>query len=281
MACRGALPLGGISGSALSPGVGEADCGMRLRVVYLDDHLIVVDKPSGMPSVPARSPCDPPSVIERLRSRFGAPHVDDDRLIEAVHRLDRDTSGLLVIARSLEVRRFLGRSFEERRIGKRYVALTDGELRVPDGWHTLHLPLGVDSVRPPRRLVCPLTGRRATTRFRVLAHGRCLDGRETSLVALEPVTGRSHQLRAHLAWLGRPILGDRLYNPIVDVGRNPVALALHATWIAFPHRLLVRRDDVLRHAVEMFDFHSRPDFTDHIGRDHPLGRIAESSACLQ
>lgn len=262
---------------------------MRPRVVYLDEHLVLVDKPSGVPSVPARSPHDPPSVVERLRLRLGGPDPAGEPFLEATHRLDRDTSGLLLLARSRDARRAVGRLFETRRVGKRYLALTVGRLEVAEGWHTLHLPLGADPFRRPARRACPVTGQSATTRFRVLAGGRLDDGRATSLVALEPVTGRSHQLRAHMAWLGRPILGDPLYGPptaprtpaevagsIVRQGR----LALHATWIAFPDWRPRRRGGV-EDASAMLTFRSLPDFTDHLGSAHPLGRIADASACLQ
>jgi len=266
---------------------------MRLRVVYLDDDLILVDKPSGMPSVPARSPLDPPSVVERLQARLGVPDPTIPRRIEAVHRLDRDTSGLLLLARSPDARRSLGRAFEQRRVGKRYLALTDGDLDAPEGWQTLHLPLGIDPLHPPRRRACPVTGQRATTRFRVLGRGRSANGRATTLLALEPVTGRSHQLRAHLAWLGWPILGDRLYGAGHRHGAEPARLALHAAWIAVPGRMGLEAHGGSSarpcaatgpspvRPMEVMAFHSAPDFNDHLGRDHALGRIAESSASFQ
>jgi tRNA pseudouridine32 synthase/23S rRNA pseudouridine746 synthase len=266
-----------------------SQAGMRLRVVYLDDELVVVDKPSGIPSVPARSRLEPPSVVERLGVRLGGPDPAGEPFLEAAHRLDRDTSGLLLLARSAAARRNLGRAFEERRIGKRYLALTAGRLETADGWHTLHLPLGLDPLQRPRRRVCAITGQSATTRFRVLASGRARDGRDTSLVVLEPVTGRSHQLRAHLAWLGRPILGDPLYGPPPAPWTSGTAtghserrpgLALHATWISLPECRPSREGGHGETSAEL-TFRSLPDFTDHLGTAHPLGRIADASACLQ
>lgn len=193
------------------------------RVVFADLHLVVCDKPSGMPSVPARTPLDPPDVAHRLAAHFGP--------LEAVHRLDRDTSGLLALARTPEARATLGRAFERGDVAKTYLAIVAGRPPQPAG--ELHLPLAADVDRPPRHRVDPVLGRRAATRWTILATARSiLDGSEVALVELEPLTGRSHQLRVHLAWLGCPILGDRLY------GRDPapaVPLALHAEGLAFAH----------------------------------------------
>ena len=193
-----------------------------IHVVFADDHLIVVDKPAGMPSVPARTPLDPPCVASRLRAGFGP--------LEAVHRLDRDTSGLLVLARSALARAALGRAFEHRLVRKRYEAIVHGVPVRPEG--ILHLPLAADPLRPPRSRVDPILGRPATTRWRVLTASSG-PGRPRSRLELEPITGRSHQLRVHLAWLGMPIVGDRLYGVVNEPAAS--RLGLHAAWLAFPH----------------------------------------------
>lgn len=188
-------------------------------IVLLDEHIVVVDKPAGMPSVPARTPLDPPSVVERLAARIGA--------VEAVHRLDRDTSGLLVLARTPHARAALGRAFEHRYVQKTYLAVVTGGMPADAG--TIHLPLAADPDQPPRQRVDPILGRRAESRWRRLAEAAD-GGRRLTLVSLEPITGRSHQLRAHLAWLGAPIAGDPLYGT-----GGPTGLALHATRLSFPH----------------------------------------------
>jgi tRNA pseudouridine32 synthase/23S rRNA pseudouridine746 synthase len=198
-----------------------------IRVVFADEHLVVVDKPTGVPAVPARTALDPPSVASHMQLEFGP--------LEAVHRLDRDTSGLLVLARSAPARSALGRAFEHRLVSKRYEAIVHGVPARPEG--VVHLPLAPDPARPPRSRVDPILGRPAITRWRLLATAS-VAGERWSRLELEPMTGRSHQLRVHLAWLGMPIVGDRLYGaPLFGTPRNPAAarLMLHAAWLAFPH----------------------------------------------
>ena len=215
-ACRGATASQFDAGSTSS----------GIRIVFADTDLIVVDKPAGMPSVPARTRLDPPCVASHMRAAFGD--------LEAVHRLDRDTSGLLVLARSSQARAALGRAFEARMVQKRYEAIVHGGPVHAEG--IVHLPLASDPQRPPRSRVDPILGRPATTRWRLLVTAP-VAGQQRSRLELEPVTGRSHQLRVHLAWLGMPIVGDRLYGPVHTAAQGLPAtrLGLHATWLTFPH----------------------------------------------
>lgn len=214
----------------MTPGAGPPSAAAHPpRVLWADEHLLAVDKPAGMPSVPARSRRDPPAA--------GAVLAPDWGPLEAAHRLDRDTSGVLILARSALARRRLGEAFERRAVRKEYVAVIHGVPPTPEGG--VHLPLAPDPGHAPRQRVDPIIGRPATTRWRTLA--RSADGHRT-LVALEPVTGRSHQLRAHLAWLGVPIHGDVLYGaPAGASGR----MLLHAARIGFPHPLTEALIEVL------------------------------------
>jgi len=193
-----------------------------VEVLHADAWLVAVNKPSGIPSVPARNPLDPPSVAQQLAAQFGP--------LEAVHRLDRDTSGVLLLARHREARVRLGEVFERGLVAKRYLAICRGWPALDHG--DLHLPLAADADRPPRHRVDPIHGRRAHTRWRLLAADEA-GGQTRSLLELEPQTGRSHQLRVHLAWLGLPIVGDRLYDRRLPP--DPPRLALHAAWLQTPH----------------------------------------------
>jgi tRNA pseudouridine32 synthase/23S rRNA pseudouridine746 synthase len=195
-----------------------------LRVVHEDPWLVVVDKPSGLLSVPGRGAHLQDSVLTRLRARF--PHATGPLL---VHRLDQDTSGLLLAALDAETHVALQRLFLEHTITKTYVAWVDGEVSVDAGEAgEIALPLRGDPDDRPRQLVDPLHGAAALTEWRVEARR----GERTRL-SLRPRTGRTHQLRVHLAHpagLGAPIVGDRLY------GRGgPERLMLHAAELRFTH----------------------------------------------
>lgn len=188
-------------------------------VLYRDAHLLLVRKPHLLLSVPGRHPRNRDCLIARLRQSF-----PDARI---VHRLDLDTSGIMVVALSRRAEAGLGRLFQERRVRKRYEAVVDG--RVDEDSGSIDLPLARDSAHPPRQRVCPQHGRPALTHFQVLER---LPG--ATRLALRPVTGRSHQLRLHLAAVGHPIVGCDLYAPPA-VRARASRLLLHATDLAFPH----------------------------------------------
>lgn len=190
-----------------------------LAPLYQDEHLLALDKPSGLLCVPGRGERMADCLSARVQARFA------DALV--VHRLDMDTSGLVLMARGPAVQRQLGLQFMARQVGKRYEAVVHGELREDDG--EIDLPLITDWPRRPRQKVDAQVGKPSLTRFRVL-------GREAgrTRVALEPVTGRSHQLRVHLMALGHPIVGDDLYGPEGDRARAG-RLMLHACEMALAH----------------------------------------------
>lgn len=188
-------------------------------IVHLDDCLVVVHKPAGMLSVPGRAPQDGSCAWSRVRQQV------PDALV--VHRLDMATSGLLLFARGPTLQRALSMAFAERAVDKRYEALVEGGPTAQAG--KIELPLAADWPNRPRQKVDATHGKPSITHWQVLAR----EGPRTRL-ALTPVTGRSHQLRVHLAALGWPIVGDRLYDV---AGRAEAAprLMLHACTLSLRH----------------------------------------------
>ncbi len=191
-----------------------------LAILYVDEYLLVVDKPAGLLSVPGRGEGKEDCLASRVEAIFA------DALI--VHRLDMDTSGLLLMARGKEMQGALSRLFRERLVDKRYVAVVDGLLARDAG--EVDLPLICDWPNRPRQKVDFDIGKRSLTKFALLDRDTSI-GR--SRVALEPVTGRSHQLRVHMATLGHPILGDDLYGG--EAYGKADRLLLHAMDLAFEH----------------------------------------------
>lgn len=198
------------------PGALEAP----LRVLHADERLLVLDKPAGLLCVPGRGPEGDDCLAHRVQA------VDPAALV--VHRLDMATSGLVLMARDAAMQRWLGLAFEQRRMHKRYEAVVAGLLAEDAG--EIDQPMVVDWPRRPLQKICPVEGRPALTRWRVLARD---PARGTTRVALEPVTGRSHQLRLHMASIGHPILGDELYAAPPWVEAAP-RLLLHACHLRLP-----------------------------------------------
>jgi tRNA pseudouridine32 synthase / 23S rRNA pseudouridine746 synthase len=188
------------------------------RTVFEDRWILVVDKPIGLLSVPGRTARLHDSVLTRLQARTGDG-------VQVVHRLDLDTSGLLLAAKDRDTYVALQRQFAERAIDKRYVALLDGRVRGEAG--TIDLALRTDVEDRPRQIHDPVHGKSALTEWRVLER----TGGRTRVIFF-PRTGRTHQLRVHAAHtlgLGAPIVGDRLY------GRADQRLMLHAEALSFTH----------------------------------------------
>lgn len=181
-----------------------------VRIVHADDRLVVIDKPAGLLSVPGRA--EPDCASARVQADY------PDALV--VHRLDQATSGLLLFARGPQAQRDLSADFAERRVHKVYIAVVGGRL---DGEGLIDLPLAADWPNRPRQQIDHDHGKPSQTRWRTLGH----EGPHTR-VALEPITGRSHQLRVHLAALGHPIVGDPLYAP-PDLASACSRLLLHAS----------------------------------------------------
>ena len=194
--------------------------------MHADEHLLVLDKPSGLLSVPGRGEDKQDCLSRRVQAHY------PDALV--VHRLDMATSGLMLMARSPAVQKALGLLFERREVHKRYTAVVEGELKPaasPDGWGLIDLPIIVDWPRRPLRIIDAERGKPSQTRWRALAFDQAT---HSTRVELEPLTGRSHQLRVHLQALGHPMLGDALYAPQAVQAKAP-RLLLHACTLAFTH----------------------------------------------
>ena len=191
------------------------------RIHFSDDAIVVAEKASGLLSVPGRGPDRQDCLSARVQAQFA------DALI--VHRLDMETSGLMLFARGIESQRVLSRAFETREVGKRYVAVVAGLIDEDEG--SIDLPLICDWPNRPRQMVDHELGKPSLTRYRVLSRDATM---HTTCVSLMPVTGRSHQLRVHMAALRHPMLGDSLYAPPGVQALSP-RLLLHATELRFAH----------------------------------------------
>jgi len=194
------------------------NCG--LAILYLSAQLIVVNKPSGLLSVPGRGAGKEDCLSRRVQAEF------TDALI--VHRLDMGTSGIVVMGRGADAQRALSVMFQERRVRKRYQALVDGRWMAAAAGE-INLPIGVDVPNHPKQKVDPTAGRPSLTRYQLLDIDPV---RTVSRVELEPVTGRSHQLRVHMDAMGHPILGDDFYGTPASCARAE-RLMLHACQIEF------------------------------------------------
>jgi tRNA pseudouridine32 synthase/23S rRNA pseudouridine746 synthase len=185
-------------------------------LIYQDDHLLVANKPAGLLAVPGRGADKQDCLSARLQRDF------PDALI--VHRLDMATSGLMLFARGANMQRCLSLIFQEREVGKRYVAVVSGKLENETG--EVNLPIAADWPNRPLHKIDAELGKPSLTRYQLLG----FDAGNTRL-ELEPVTGRTHQLRVHMKAIGHPILGDALYGDAASAPR----LMLHATMLKLLH----------------------------------------------
>jgi tRNA pseudouridine32 synthase/23S rRNA pseudouridine746 synthase len=190
------------------------------RLVFVDDGLLVMEKPAGLLSVPGRGEDRQDCLWARAARRF------PDALV--VHRLDMATSGLILLARGKVMQRALNRMFAERQVEKQYEAIVAGRLVAAEG--KVDLPLICDWPNRPRQKVCFERGKPALTEFRRLN----FEGEQHTRICLTPHTGRSHQLRVHMQAIGHPILGDELYATPAEQDAAP-RLLLHASRLRFAH----------------------------------------------
>ena len=196
-------------------------CEQKVTILYADDDIVVADKPSGLLSVPGKNPLNKDCLITRMQQQY--PDV------RIVHRLDMDTSGVMVLARGKANLSALSRQFQERQTQKEYLAWVYGVLQDDEG--EIKLPLRCDWPNRPKQIVDHDLGKPSVTHFEVLKRKPAT---LQTKVLLKPVTGRSHQLRVHMAELGHPISGCEFYahpEALEQAGR----LQLHAWKLSFIH----------------------------------------------
>jgi len=189
----------------------------NIDILYADEDCLVVSKPSGLLSVPGRGEHKQDCLVARLQVDFAGARI--------VHRLDCDTSGIMVLAMHAESHRRLSKQFELRAVEKSYIARVQGHLPSLQGG--IDLPLALDWHNRPVHKVDFIYGKHAQTAWQVIAQDE-----QTSLVRLHPHTGRSHQLRVHMLTMGCPMVGDMLYHPRHHEYHR---MCLHAEMLAFTH----------------------------------------------
>ena len=189
---------------------------IMLKIIYQDEAFVAVNKPTGLLSVPGRGPDKQDCLYTRVLERFPEALM--------VHRLDMDTSGLMLFARSPEAQRDLSMQFELREVSKTYVALVEGVIEKKTGFVDFPMRKDMEQRLPPRHLIDCVRGKKAVTEWEVLERTG-----STTRVALYPRTGRSHQLRVHMESIGHPIVGDPIY------GKPAGRLMLHAESLEFRH----------------------------------------------
>ena len=190
-----------------------------LEILYQDEAMLILNKPSGLLTVPGKAAEHQDCLERRVQRVYPEARI--------VHRLDMSTSGIVVMALGLDSQRHLNRQFEQRQTEKHYVARLEGTMQAEKG--VVELPLICDWPNRPKQMVCFERGKKATTNYLVLAREH-----NATRVKLTPITGRSHQLRVHMQWLGHPILGDKFYAS-KDGVQAATRLQLHAEFLAVSH----------------------------------------------
>jgi tRNA pseudouridine32 synthase/23S rRNA pseudouridine746 synthase len=199
-------------------------CDKEVVVLHEEEDFLLVEKPEFLLSIPGRGPENRDCMIHRLRQKYPTA--------QPCHRLDLDTSGIMIVALRPHALTHINRQFEQKKVFKAYEAVVDGHLREDEG--VIDLPIGPDWSSRPRQKICHVTGKKAITRFVVMQRNVDDSGLTSTRVRLLPQTGRSHQLRLHLKEIGHPILGCDLYAHEAALARSP-RLLLHACELGFVH----------------------------------------------
>ncbi len=197
-----------------------------MDILYIDEHIIVVNKPAGLPVLPDGWEKDAPYLVKMLEEEYGNPSTGSERGVFIVHRLDKVTSGVILFARTADAHRVLNIQLEKHEAEKVYHAIMEGEPR----WNekTTKFPLRTNVGHKHRTMVDDKNGKPSETRFRILKRYQA-----AALVEAKPMTGRTHQIRVHAYALGHPLVGDVLYGASeTDLIARP---ALHAHSLTFTH----------------------------------------------
>ena len=194
-------------------------CHEVVEILHVDNSFLLVNKPSGLLSVPGKNPLNRDSLIGRLQQDYPEARI--------VHRLDMDTSGIMVVALGADSHRALSKQFEQRKTYKEYTATVYGLVEKDTG--SIDLPLICDWPNRPKQMVCYDNGKQALTHYEVLERQE-----DRTRLLLKPVTGRSHQLRVHTMSIGHPILGCEFYADETAFAMAP-RLQLHATCLHINH----------------------------------------------
>lgn len=205
-------------------------CKQALEFVYSDEDILIINKPSGLLSVPGRLPENNDSVATRVQQQYPQASI--------VHRLDMDTSGLMVLALNKAAHRHLSRQFEQRQVDKAYTAVVSGHVSSRQG--VIDLPLICDWPQRPKQKVDFISGKQAQTLFRCIHYldeqgdKQPGDRQKATRIELKPYTGRSHQLRVHMQAIGHAILGCKFYANEAEI-KQASRLLLHAHYLRFRH----------------------------------------------
>lgn len=191
----------------------------EIRILHEDDDLLLVRKPDLLLSIPGRHPLNKDCLITRLQHTYPTASI--------VHRLDLDTSGIMVIPLNKPTHAHISRQFQQREVAKSYHAVVYGQVTNDNG--SIDLPIACDWENRPRQMICHERGKSALTHYEVIERQA-----DRTRLLLKPVTGRSHQLRIHLRELGHPILGCDMYAHEAALAMAP-RLMLHATTLGFTH----------------------------------------------
>jgi len=200
-------------------------CYESVEMLHIDDSFLLINKPSGLLSVPGKNPLNSDCLISRVQQDYPEARI--------VHRLDMDTSGIMVLAIGADSHRALSKQFEQRLTHKEYTAVVYGVVEKDDG--AIELPLICDWPNRPRQMVCHENGKKALTHYEVLERLK-----DRTRLLLKPVTGRSHQLRVHTMAIGHPILGCEFYAGEVAFAMAE-RLQLHATRLNINHPITGER----------------------------------------